>query len=200
MAFGSTFAREDAFPESVWHERAAGGASGTDRATFIAEEGVQWVGLVTGLAHDPENRGHAPMLVGMFVDRAKRGKGVGKELVKAVVAWARSQGATSLYLWVTATNSPAIALYERSGFARTVETQPLPHSPAHLEFLMVCDLRGSLQPELHTRPTTGARPAPRDPAGPGGPLAGPVPWARVNSDTLKNEIYIGHVVLDRSGG
>jgi predicted N-acetyltransferase YhbS len=93
------------------------------------------------------------MLVGMFVDRAKRGKGVGKELVKAVVAWARSQGATSLYLWVTATNSPAIALYERSGFARTAETQPLPHSPAHLEFLMVCDLRGSLQPELRGRST-----------------------------------------------
>jgi RimJ/RimL family protein N-acetyltransferase len=137
MAFGSTFAREDAFPESLWHERAANGASGTDSVTFIAEEGVQWVGLVTGLAHDPENRGHAPMLAGMFVDRAKRGKGIGGELVKAVVAWAWAQRAKSLYLWVTATNTPAIALYERCGFARSAESQPLPHSPALLEFLMV---------------------------------------------------------------
>jgi GNAT superfamily N-acetyltransferase len=82
------------------------------------------------------------MLVGMFVDRAKRGRGVGGELVKAVVAWARAQGATSLYLWVTATNTPAIVLYERCGFARSAESQPLPHSPALLEFLMVRDLPG----------------------------------------------------------
>jgi GNAT superfamily N-acetyltransferase len=109
--------------------------------TFVAEEGDQLVGLVTGLAHDSENRGHAPMLAGMFVDQAKRGRGVGGELVKAVVSWARTRGATELYLWVTATNTPAIALYERCGFARTAESQPLPHSPILLEFLMVRDLR-----------------------------------------------------------
>ena len=80
------------------------------------------------------------MLAGMFVDPTKRRKGVGEELVKAVAAWARAQGATSLYLWVTATNTPAIALYERCGFARTPESQPLPHSPLILEFLMVRDL------------------------------------------------------------
>jgi hypothetical protein len=43
MAFGSTLAREEAFPESVWHDRAAGGASGTERTTFVAQEGAQWV-------------------------------------------------------------------------------------------------------------------------------------------------------------
>jgi GNAT superfamily N-acetyltransferase len=88
MAFGSTFAREDAFPDSVWHERAASGASGTDRVTFIAEEGARWLGLATGLADDPANRGHAPMLVGMFVDRARRGTGVGGALIEAVATWA----------------------------------------------------------------------------------------------------------------
>lgn len=105
MAFGSTFAREDAFPDSVWHERAASGASGTDRVTFIAEEGARWLGLATGLADDPANRGHAPMLVGMFVDRERRGTGVGGALIEAVATWAQARGATSLYLWVTSTNT-----------------------------------------------------------------------------------------------
>ena len=37
-AFESTLAREEAFPEHVWHERAAGGAAGGDHVTFIAEQ------------------------------------------------------------------------------------------------------------------------------------------------------------------
>jgi len=65
VAFGSTLAREQAFAESVWHERATGGAAGTERVTFIPQEDTQWVGLATGLAEDPDKLGHSPMLVGM---------------------------------------------------------------------------------------------------------------------------------------
>ncbi len=50
MAFGSTLAREEAFPDRIWHERAAGGAGGDERVTFIAERDGQWIGLATGLA------------------------------------------------------------------------------------------------------------------------------------------------------
>lgn len=141
MAFGSTLAHEQAFAESVWHERAVGGAAGAARATFIAQEDTQWVGLATGLAEDPDKLGHGPMLAGMFVDPAWRGKGVGSALVNAVAAWARTLPATDLYLWVTATNNPALALYEKCGFTRTAEVRPLPHSPAVLEVLMICSLR-----------------------------------------------------------
>ena len=70
MAFGSTLAREEAFPEDVWHERTAGGASGADRVTFIAERDGQWVGLATGLAADPDepDKGE-PLLVGCSLSR-----------------------------------------------------------------------------------------------------------------------------------
>jgi GNAT superfamily N-acetyltransferase len=141
MAFGSTLAREEAFPESVWHDRAAGGASGTERATFVAQEGAQWVGLATGLAYDPDNEGHAPMLVGMFVDPVKRRSGVGAALVEAVVAWALASRAANLYLWVTSTNAPAIALYDKCGLRRTTAERPLGHCPSLLEFLMIRALR-----------------------------------------------------------
>ena len=142
MPFGSTLAREQSFPENVWHERAGGGASGTDRVTFIAERDGVWLGLASGIATDPINPTDPGLfLVGMFVDSAERGQGLGAALVEAVVAWARSRGAARLYLWVTSTNTPAIALYAKCGFQRTGDTQPLPHSPSVAEFQMVRDLR-----------------------------------------------------------
>ncbi len=142
MAFGSTLAREQSFPDNVWHERAAGGASGTGRVTFIAERDGVWLGLASGIATDAINpTDPGPFLVGMFVDSAARGEGLGAALVEAVVAWARLRGAARLYLWVTSTNTPAIALYAKCGFQRTGDTQPLPHSPSVTEFQMVRDLR-----------------------------------------------------------
>jgi GNAT superfamily N-acetyltransferase len=77
----------------------------------------------------------------MFVEPAERGRGVGGALVEAVVAWARARGATGLYLWVTATNDSAIALYNRCGFRPTGEQKPLEHSPSVAEVRMVRDLR-----------------------------------------------------------
>jgi GNAT superfamily N-acetyltransferase len=141
MAFGSTLAREEAFPEDVWHERAAGGAAGADRVTFIAERDGQWVGLATGLAADPDEPDkREPLLVGMFVEPVERGRGLGAALVAAVVTWARARGATSLYLWVTATNDSAIALYDKCGFRRTGKQRPVAHSPSLAEIRMVRDL------------------------------------------------------------
>src|SRR5262245_45019348 len=133
-AFGSTLAREEGFPETVWHERAAGGAMGADRVTFIAERGARWIGLATGLADDPEAEG--PVLVGMFVDAAERRHHVGRALVEAVIGWARARGDSQLSLRVTATNTPAIALYEACGFRMTGESR-VGHTPSLAELCMV---------------------------------------------------------------
>jgi GNAT superfamily N-acetyltransferase len=140
-AFGSTLAREEAFPERVWHERAAGGATGADRATFVAERDGEWIGLATGLAMDPdEPERREPVLVGMFVSPDARGRGVGATLVEAVVEWARARGASRLSLWVSVPNLPAIALYTRCGFRRTGESKPLAHTPSVAEIRMVREL------------------------------------------------------------
>jgi GNAT superfamily N-acetyltransferase len=143
MAFGSTLAREQLFPEPIWHERATAGAAGSDRATFVAEEAGRWVGLATGVAHHPEGPDHSPMLIGMFVDSTQRGRGVGAALVERVAEWAGTLAAPHLYLWATSTNRPAIALYERCGFRHTGEGRPLEHTPSLREVLMKRGLRGA---------------------------------------------------------
>jgi GNAT superfamily N-acetyltransferase len=135
-AFGSTLGREQAFPESAWHERASGGADGADRAVFIAEDGDRWVGMATGVARHPEGPDRSPMLIGMFVDSTQRGRGVGAALVQRVAGWARTIHAEHLYLWAVLTNRPAIALYEKCGFRPTGQTRLLEHTPSLREVLM----------------------------------------------------------------
>lgn len=137
-AFGATYATEVAYPDEVWRSRAEGASAGCNRATFVAEQDGQWLGLVTGLR--ALNEAHA-LLVSMFVERAVRGMGVGDDLVRQVEHWARDCGATALTLLVTAGNDPAIALYRRCGFRMTGTTQPLGHTPTLTEHEMGLDLR-----------------------------------------------------------
>ena len=135
--------REEAFPEDVWHERAAGGASGADRVTFIAERDGQWVEPSDGPLQRTQTSQtrESPLLVGMFVEPVERGRGLrccprsgsgclGNE----------ARGATSLYLWVTATNDSAIALYDKCSFRPTGNQRPVGHSPSLAEIRMVRDL------------------------------------------------------------
>lgn len=141
-AFSSTFAREQAFPDELWHERAAGAAEGCERATFIAECNGQWAGLATGLRDPEEVPGSGNrLLVGMYVDRTARRLGIAGALIEGVVTWARACGADYIVLWVTSGNDPAVALYARHGFRLTGVTKPLPHTPTLADCEMIRDLR-----------------------------------------------------------
>ena len=138
LAFGSTLAREEAFAEGVWQDRAALGATGESQVTFVAEDGECWVGMVTGLVAGPDEP--RPELVGMFVEPASRGRGIGAALVEAVAAWARERRMARLYLWVTSTNQAALVLYRRCDFRPTGRRQPLDHTPSLSELEMARDV------------------------------------------------------------
>jgi RimJ/RimL family protein N-acetyltransferase len=138
MAFGTTLAEEQSRPDAMWHERAAAGAAGQDRVTFIVESGNTPVGLGTGVC--PPDDLSAVALVGVWIDPAARGQHGGEALVAAVAAWAKSRGRRTLELWVTESNLRAIRVYEQSGFCRTGEKEPLPHTPSVDEIRMVRSL------------------------------------------------------------
>ncbi len=57
--------------------------------------------------------------IGLFeiaVRSEYRGRGLGRDLTRALMAWGQSQGATAAYLQVLNANRPAIKLYESLGF------------------------------------------------------------------------------------
>jgi GNAT superfamily N-acetyltransferase len=140
LAYGSTLAREQDYPDDLWRERALDASAGCDGATFIAERDGQWLGLATGFARADEPESAGSLLVGMFVDGTARRLGVGVELVEAVASWARACGSARLALWVTSGNEPATALYGRCGFRPTGATRPLSHAPALAECEMIREL------------------------------------------------------------
>jgi GNAT superfamily N-acetyltransferase len=80
----------------------------------------------------------------MWVGPDVRGKGIGMQLIHAVVDWARTSGFSTLMLDVADLNLAAIALYSRAGFVRTGKTGTLPPPRQHLrEFQMALKLGAS---------------------------------------------------------
>jgi GNAT superfamily N-acetyltransferase len=140
FAFGSTHEREVAFTDSDWADRAAAGSTSVDRATWFAVDEDRVIGVAGGY----RERAELPDLdlVSMWIDPEYRGRGVGRQLVAEVIAWARDSGAESLSLWVTRGNEPADRLYVAMGFAETGDHQALPSDPCQDEIRMTLELSG----------------------------------------------------------
>lgn len=130
FAFGSRLEEEQDRPEAFWRSRLESRAA----ATFLAIRDHETVGLVRTFV-EPEDVTSAK-LVSMWVAHHARGQGVGRQLVAAVVEWARDRDAATVQLWVTETNAPARRLYELCGFVLSGGRQTLPSDPLLSEVAM----------------------------------------------------------------
>ena len=138
-AFGSTYARESMLTDEAWEQRARLSSAGSERAMFLALDGGSVVGLAGG--YTPEPTEAAVELISMSTDPAVRRTGGGRQLVHAVIEWARQGGASRVDLWVTRDNVPAESLYRAMGFVETGDVQPLPSDPRKDELKMRLELR-----------------------------------------------------------
>jgi ribosomal protein S18 acetylase RimI-like enzyme len=127
-AFGSTYARESAWPEAKWRDWTAESEKATDQILFLAFDGDQCVGIAGGY----DNEGKTARVIAMWVSPAARGRGIGELLVNAVVDWARSIGREVVDLHVTVGNTAAERLYRRLGFIPTGRGEPLPSDASYM--------------------------------------------------------------------
>lgn len=104
----------DAFPhDSV---RLAFAAKEPSARALVAREALEnargrAVGFIAGYV-----RAEVLHVYGIAVDRAMRGRGIGRALLEETIARAAAERLRALTLQVSTTNRPAIGLYRRCGF------------------------------------------------------------------------------------
>ena len=133
QAFASTLEREQAFDDETWRDRLSG--PGACVMAFVDQEPV---GIAAAFVPDSST---APELVSMWVRPEWRSRQVGAGLVDEVLAWASESAYLEVRLWVVDGNTPAIRLYENTGFVFTGESQPLPSDRRAVELRMIRRLR-----------------------------------------------------------
>ena len=134
LAFCSTYGREAQFEPEEWMRRVERW-NGERGIGYLALENGLGCGIAGGFLDEAEP-GRAD-LVSMWTAPAYRRLGVGRQLVEAVMGWARLRGAHSLRLMVTSSNEAAIGFYRRLGFQDTGATAPYPNDAALVEHEMV---------------------------------------------------------------
>ena len=86
-------------------------------AVFVAEDGGAIVGRLS-ISRDQHPASRHVADLGLMVAASHRRQGVGTELLRAAVDWARHGDVRKLELHVFPWNTAAIALYEKFGFER----------------------------------------------------------------------------------
>jgi RimJ/RimL family protein N-acetyltransferase len=108
-------------PDQTWRNWVAEAAAGEDKTLFVAEDGDAWLGVVGAFVRVNSLE---VQLISMWVDPEARGRGVARDLIRAVATWTLGRGSARVVLFVQEANTPARKLYERAGFRLTGDRAP----------------------------------------------------------------------------
>lgn len=136
LAFGSTLARELAFPEEKWRQRIEQGASSSTDASWVAvAENGELVGVASLVLVERHYQ-----IFGMWVAREHRGRGLGGRMLDAALARAAELAPqVPVRLSVNPRQEAAVRLYESRGFRRTGGSEPLGHTDGEIAVEMIRD-------------------------------------------------------------
>ncbi len=116
--------------------------TGLRRCLFVAAEGRVVQGFAVGKAFGAGSDVEAE-LESVVVRGDMRRQGLGSALCRAVVEWARGEGAGSIGLEVRAGSAGALRLYGGLGFVATGRRPGYYHEPAEDAIVMRCALKSA---------------------------------------------------------
>ena len=108
-------------PDETWRKWVTEASVGEDKTLFVAEEGETWLGVVGAFARV---NAREVQLISMWVDPAARGRGVARDLIRAVATWTQARNSMRVVLFVQEANAPARRLYQQAGFRLTGDRTP----------------------------------------------------------------------------
>jgi ribosomal protein S18 acetylase RimI-like enzyme len=124
-------------PESTWREWVAEAADGEQKALFVADESGRWLGVVGGFVRvDPQE----VQLISMWVDRAARGRGIARDLIRELARWTEERGSSRVVLFVQEANEPAQHLYAQAGFRPTGDRAPASAGRSAFKLIMAASV------------------------------------------------------------
>jgi ribosomal protein S18 acetylase RimI-like enzyme len=133
-AFLARYEREAAYDEPRWRQEFSRG----EWNVMLADD--KEIGHL-GVTREPGMPPQECYLEYMWVAPAFRRSGVGSMLLRTVLDRLEGEGVHTVWLFILDGNKPAMRLYQRFGFQRTNERQPLPDHPAGSEERMRLRLR-----------------------------------------------------------
>ncbi|MBW8769053.1 MAG: GNAT family N-acetyltransferase [Gemmatimonadetes bacterium] len=122
-AFGSTLAREEAFPDDEWVQRLERAAVSPTELPIVVEDAARPIGLAWARI-DPENDEVAELFQ-VWVDPLYRQRGVGRLVIDSALDWARASGVRQMLLSVALGPGSALEFYRRLGFVEVGAPVPL---------------------------------------------------------------------------
>jgi ribosomal protein S18 acetylase RimI-like enzyme len=137
QAFASDHSREQNWDAAAWERTLA---SATWYAARISHKDVGLAGVISEEGRPSWER----HLQSMWVRRQLRGKGVGRHLLRRVIADAESDGARLLSMWVFTSNDCAKRFYQELGFCSMEQVQ-------HLKGDLLARIEERLGAQLHPK-------------------------------------------------
>ncbi|MBN1429551.1 MAG: GNAT family N-acetyltransferase [Anaerolineae bacterium] len=114
-AFGADYAANAEQPMTFWTERLR--SLGSNNMIYFAVHNEALVGMGGIYRGNSQKTQHSATIVSVYVQPEWRGLKIAEGLVFRCIEWGRTQRAAIVKLTVSATNTTAIRVYSRCGFA-----------------------------------------------------------------------------------
>jgi RimJ/RimL family protein N-acetyltransferase len=124
-------------PDQTWRNWVADAAAGEEKTLFVAEEGETWLGVVGAFVRVNVRE---VQLISMWVDPVARGRGVARDLIRAVATWTQARNAARVVLFVQEANAPARRVYQQAGFRLTGDRTPASAGRSAFKLVLVASV------------------------------------------------------------
>lgn len=122
------------FPDDAWPEEMLRAEIDSPyNVLIVGDDGGRIVGYAAAQALDGNDTAD---IHNIAIIETERGKGLGAELLDALLDWARSRGATAFMLEVRADNAVAQSLYRSRGF-EPIAVRPGYYQPAGVDAVVM---------------------------------------------------------------